>query len=71
MSGKTYIGPISSGRLLRKVGVFFLLFVCLDIAFPPPFAQGSECLSASNEVVTAMINHMSVERALGGYILAE
>jgi len=46
------------------MALFFLLFVCLDIAFPPPCAEASENLSASSSVVV-VIDHTSVERATG------
>jgi hypothetical protein len=41
-SHRTYLGPISSGRLHSRVAFLFLLFMCADIAFPPPCARASE-----------------------------
>jgi hypothetical protein len=46
------------------MALFVLLFVCLDIAFPPPCAAVLESLSASKDVfVTVVIDSTSVEQA--------
>jgi len=42
MNRRTHLGPSASGRLHRRLALFFLLFICSDIAFPPPCGKASE-----------------------------
>jgi hypothetical protein len=47
------------------MALFLLLFVCLDIAVPPPCAEASKSLSASSDLlITVVIDRPSSDRAV-------